>query len=279
MKSSAIMTLVIASLFLFGGADALAASSDKSNKSDKSSKSSKSSKSDDDEVVVVPPEVVSIPAILTNTISQGSGTLDLLADVTAETLQSYITDSGSIFLGVDLNEAANGLESSTSAGIAIESAVLEIVTSDGSFSFSDLLTNTSADILNSAGTDAYNTLFGTAGGSEIAGNSTDFSDLDDVLKIQDVSFTGDIISATVRLEFVDPTGSGANEDFFDFSGGSEQFALVTEAQATAIDLKSYTAPEGVSFSASSPPGSPEPWWALVLLIPAIQLYKSRAAKK
>ena len=39
MKSSAIMTLVIASLFLFGGADALAASSDKSNKSDKSSKS------------------------------------------------------------------------------------------------------------------------------------------------------------------------------------------------------------------------------------------------
>ena len=123
-------------------------------------------------------------------------------------------------------------------------------------------------------------MFGTATRSEIlTQNTTDFSDLDDVLQFENVSFTGDLISARVDLDFVDTTGTGVNEQFFSFSGDYEQFAIITEDQANAIDQKSYTVPEGVSFSASSPPGSPEPWWALVLLVPAIQLYKSRAAKK
>ena len=100
------------------------------------------------------------------------------------------------------------------------------------FSFSDILTNTSANLASSTGTAAYNTLFGTATRSEIlTQNTTDFSDLDDVLQFENVSFTGDLISARVDLDFVDTTGTGVNEQFFSFSGDYEQFAIITEDQA------------------------------------------------
>src|SRR5512133_2698255 len=45
-----------------------------------------------------------IPAVLTDRIYQGSGTINLLKDVSSSTLQSYLQNNGIARLGVDLNE-------------------------------------------------------------------------------------------------------------------------------------------------------------------------------
>ena len=52
-----------------------------------------------------------------------------------------------MFLGVDLNEDASGLEESTSQGVAIKEVELVLTTTEGTFSFTTFYTNTTAMIL------------------------------------------------------------------------------------------------------------------------------------
>jgi len=112
-----------------------------------------------------------IPTVLTDKVFKGSGTIDLLKDVSSAELQQYLTGTGGLLLGVDVNEAADGNESSTSAGIAIKQLELVLRTTAGTFSFSDFFTSTTAMIqeAGTSGAQVFYTVFGKTGSSQITG--------------------------------------------------------------------------------------------------------------
>jgi len=251
-----------------------------------------------------------IPTVLTDKIYRGSGTIDLLKDATGAELSEYLGVNGRLLLGVDLNEDASGNESNLSQGIAIKSVQLLITTNQGSFSFSDLFTNTTAVLTEAGGTTAetYYTLFGRGGSSQITGSTTgfDLSKFDDVLEVRNVAITGTITSAQLVVNFLETANSKGvqgNESFFDFSGGFEDFALLAPEDAqlleaaalgmgdvsgtvsyssTTVSPTYYTEPSPTATSTSTSvalaaPGAPEP--ALMLLGDGVVLALLAAARE
>lgn len=233
-----------------------------------------------------------IPAILTDTIKQGSGTIDVMQDVTAAELDGSLS-GGTLYLGVDLNEDASGLEKSTSQGVAIKEMELVLTTTEGTFSFSTFYTNTTAMITEQgfADADEYYTLFGATGSSQISSSTEGFnlSTFDDVIEIQEISYTGDILDAQIRVTFLDTDKKlGDNEEFFDYSAGFEDLAILsaTDAQTLdAADIGLSDAPTSIDYTATTPSGgdiaapsgAPEPPWILLGVIPALIL--SRVKRK
>ena len=222
-----------------------------------------------------------IPTVLTDKIRKGVGIIDLLQDTTVTELQEYLAN-GSLYLGVDVNEEASGNESATSGGIAIAEMELIIATTEGSFSFLEFYTNTTAMII-SAGAEVaqeYNTLFGSTGSNELTSSSGfDLSTLDDVIQLDNITISGEIISAELYVTFVVTDNSGVNEQFFDFSAGFEEFALLSGSAANLLDsanvgINEFT-PIEISYQLSAPVGTPEPYWYLFLVIIAIRIILER----
>ena len=224
------------------------------------------------------PSQAEIPTVLTDKIRRGSGVIDLFADVTGAELESYLT-SGTAFIGVDLNEDASGLESSLSVGVAIKEVELALQTSAGDFSFTTFYTNTSAMILEQGASSAeeFNTLFGNAGGNTLtsATSSFDLSSFDDVIELRDISFEGEIIGAQLNITLLDTArGAGDNEQFFDFSAGFEEFALLGSTDAAALEGASIgisDAPGTLSYNVAAPSGAPEAPWFVLAGLPALIL--------
>jgi len=218
--------------------------------------------------------------VLKDTVSQGSGIIDLFKDVTSVELESYL-DSGTMYLGVDLNEAADGTESSTSVGVAIESMEMIIQTTDGDFSFAEFYTNTTAMITAEGNTvnEEYYTLFGTNGSNAINGGTKDTSSFDDVIMLTDISYTGEIINATLYINFLDTGVGGENETFFDYSNGFEELALFTYEQALNVETTAAgisASPESITYDVSAPSGAPAPPWPIILGLGAIWLLRARS---
>ena len=225
------------------------------------------------------PAGAEIPTVLTDKIRNGDGVIDLFQDVTAEELQQYLQGE-TVYLGVDLNEDASGNESSTSAGVAIQEMELIIQTTEGDISFTEFYTNTTAMIQATGSTEAqeYYTLFGSAGGSDITSSTTgfDLSTFDDVITIDNVQVSGDIIGAQLRVTFLDTAGTGDNETFFDYSAGFEEFAILSSTDASTLDSAAVglsDAPQNISYSVDAPSGTPEPSWFLMAALPAIILWR------
>ncbi len=222
-----------------------------------------------------------LPAALSDRIYKGSGSIDIMKDATGAELTDYLNaETGTMYLGVDLNEAADGVENSGSVGVAINDITLSIETTAGNYTFSDFQTNTTAGILStSSATDDYYTLFGTAGSNQVTGGTSDFdlSQFDDVITIENIEFDGDVVSASLDVTFVDTQGAGTNEEFFDYSAGFEEFAIVSKNDAAALEKAAIGISEDtsteVSFAVTVPSGTPEPWWFLVLALPFVQLMK------
>lgn len=222
-----------------------------------------------------------IPAALTDTIRKGSGTINLLNDMTAAELQNYLL-SGTMFLGVDINENASGVESSTSAGIAIKQLELILQTSNGIMTFDNFYTNTTAMIIEEGTSEAQNfyTAFGRTGSNNINGSTSgfDISTFDDVVKIQNIDLEGVTIQgAQLNMAFLETANNaGVNESFFDFSGGFEDFAVVMESDANLLeDYSSETltsssqeivAATTQSYIVNAPAATPEPHWSALLLV-------------
>jgi hypothetical protein len=226
-----------------------------------------------------------IPAALTDKIRKGSGTIDMLIDVSGADLGQYL-QSGTMHLGVDLNETASGNESSNSVGIAIQQLELVINTTNGEFSFSEFFTNTTASIEtegNPGGSEFF-TLFGTAGSNQINGSNSNFdiSSYDDVIELQNIEFDGEILGAELRVTFVDTVGNGENETFFDFSGGFEDFAIFSAEDAALLDAENIglaDSPSGIQFTTSNgndeSGGAPSPGWLVLGVLPLFFLAKQR----
>lgn len=182
-----------------------------------------------------------IPTVFTDKIFKGSGSIDMLLDVSASELDSYFTSEGRLILGVDVNEANSGVETSSSLGVAIKQIELLITTTDGDFSFSDFYTNTTANIIEAGTSTAseYYTLFGTGGSNTLNSGTGDFSQtlLDDVIYLDNIAYTGEVLGVRLNVSFLktSTTLGGVNESFFDYSGGFEDFAIIYEQQSLLIE--------------------------------------------
>jgi len=226
-----------------------------------------------------------IPTILSDKIHKGSGIIDIMRNATGEELDSYLA-SGDVYLGVDLNEDAGGNESSTSLGVAIDQMELVITTTDGEFTFDEFYTNTTA-MIEEAGTmqtQEYYTLFGSTGSNEISGSTTDFdlTQFDDVVELRNVEYSGTILSAELRVSFVDTSGSGETETFFDYSDGFEEFAILSASDAGLLDdsdIGLSDASSSLSFTyyedIDAAVGAPEPLLTLAAAVPLMLYLGSR----
>jgi hypothetical protein len=227
-----------------------------------------------------------IPTLLTDKVNKGEGTIDLLVDVSSDELSSYL-DSGTLYLGVDLNENAVGNESRDSVGIAIQELELVITTTSGEYTFSEFYTNTTAMIQAEGSTTSseYYTMFGTLGSSQLTGGTSDFdiSAFDDVVQVQNIEVEGEILSAELRVKFLDTNGSGANETFFDYSNGFEDFAIFSAEDAAILDganIGLADAPTGeIQFTQyvniNEAIGAPGPSALTLAVIPLLLLLKTR----
>lgn len=232
------------------------------------------------------PAYAEIPAVLTDKIRSGDGIIDIFKDVSAVDLQNYL-QGGRLMLGVDLNEDASGIESSTSAGVAIKQMELIISTTNGDFSFSEFYTNTTAMIMEAGQAEArqFYTLFGAAGGSNITSSISgfDLSTFDDVVTISNINVTGDITGARLKVTFLKTARAGDNESFFDYSAGFEEFAIITDTDARTLESANIglgdAAPKNIAYEIDSPAGTPEPYWFLLLAIPVIIMWRKRKFEK
>jgi hypothetical protein len=146
-------------------------------------------------------------------------------------------------------------------------------------------------ILESGATEAaeYHTLFGQTGSSQISSTveGFDLSSFDDVIEIRDISFTGDITGAQIRVSFLDTANkAGDNEEFFDYSAGFEDFAILAAADAQLLDnadigleeaptTVAYTESEPSGGDLAAPSGAPEPHWLLLGAVPLILLSRKK----
>ena len=219
---------------------------------------------------------------LTDRIQRGSGTINLLRNLSAESLSDYLNVDGTLRLGIDVSENARGIENSSSLGIAIKSLELILVTTAGTFSFDDVFTGTIA-LIRETGTaqdNSFNVLLGQARRNSLTSSTPgfDLGRFDDVIQVRDIQYEGTILSANINVSFLDTPGSGrANDEFFDFSGGPEDFSLLSTSDAAALDALEIGHTEarsnGVTFDSSGdspspgdPPGGPAP--PVILLLAA-----------
>ena len=168
-------------------------------------------------------------AVLTDKIYQGEGTIDLMKDLSSVQFDQYFSGNSQLRLGVDLNDNAVGNESRDSIGVAIKNIELAIQTTEGSYTFSDFFTSTSAMILEAGTSEVaeFQTLFGTLGSSQNTGSGgINISHLDDVIEMRNIDFDGEVTAAVLSVKFLDTadTGVEGNETFFDWSAGFEDFA-------------------------------------------------------
>jgi hypothetical protein len=215
---------------------------------------------------------------LSDRIHQGSGTINLLRNLSAGSLADYLNVDGTLRLGIDVRENASGVESNSSLGIALKSLELILVTTAGTFSFDDVFTGTVALIRESSTPqdNSFNVLLGQSGRNSLSSSTPgfDLGKFDDVIQVRDIQYEGTILSANVNVTFLETRSRGnANDEFFDFSGGPEDFSLLSRTDAAALNALEIGHAEarsnGVTFNSPSPgdpPGNPAP--PVILLLAA-----------
>lgn len=151
-----------------------------------------------------------------------------------------------IEIGVDVNESANGTEKSESQAVALKSVRLDVTLADGSsqslMQFSTLTKSLLAEGNNGpASRQPFFTLLGSSGSNEITGSS-----LNEFQKNFDSTIQIDIpaelnlsqaVEATLHIDLVNTnTKLGDPEQFYDYSNGFEDLALLDYADARFLDI-------------------------------------------
>lgn len=180
---------------------------------------------------------------LTDTVKQGSGVISLLKNINASTLEAYRTDNvGKLVFAVDINENASGLETSKSQGVAVKSVVLEVTFAAGSKkSYTHFWTETQAlispDAAGITGRNTFYTLLGDAGSSRISQNGKIGNQyFDSTIKVTVPDDLSTVTAAVLNVELLQTNPAlGDPENFYDYSGGFEDMAIVTQATAKYLD--------------------------------------------
>lgn len=195
------------------------------------------------------------------------GTIDLTratgsySTITADELNALIADNnGSLVFVVDVNEANGGLETARAQGVAIKRAELKVAgvtvgggTANPATNFQPFSTQTQAQIAEAGSTTrrTWYTVLGDAGSNEITPRNVDGKVFDSTLRLP---VTGTIPSGAtdikLHVEFLKTNPSlGDPEDFYDCTGGSEDFALVTRPVTQYFDV---TVPTTSAFRTEAP---------------------------
>ena len=181
---------------------------------------------------------------LTDTIKKGVGAINLLKDLTPAQLETLRTLSGGkLIFGVDINEAANGSEKSTTQGVAIKDIRLSLSFKDGSTKSYNLAegccsTKTQALVAEkgSSTRKLWYTLLGETGSSRITNANKIQSVFDDTLTITAPDDLSGLTAAVLNVSLLATDDSkGDPEGFYDFSGGFEDLALLNPTDAKFLD--------------------------------------------
>jgi LruC domain-containing protein len=190
--------------------------------------------------------------------SSGRGSIDLLRNVTASQLEAYrqqhLAIDGRHYLsfGVDVNEAAKGLEKSSAQGVTVALAQLTVVRAGVSTIYSDYMTRTQA-LLRPAGStqrSSYYTLLGEGGSSRITSGNAIQSQFDSTLNLFVPDDLSTVTSASLLIRFLDVNQTvGEPEAFYDYSGGFEDLALLNNTDAKYLNT---TLVQNSTFASEAP---------------------------
>lgn len=200
---------------------------------------------------------------LKETIKKGEGEMKL-SDSQVKDLASYVaeynkpspTEPGrrAISFGVDINESANGTEKASSQAVTVEFAWLEVKTKNSTKRYgkapsdtkteedSDFYTETQAWVVKKDSTKRQKmyTLLGRTGSAQITGGSDIQNNYDSTLKIviPDGVDLSDAIEVELKVLLADLNVKlGDPEQFYDFTGGFEDVALLNETDSKVVDNK------------------------------------------
>jgi len=194
---------------------------------------------------------------LTDTIgSRGVGDISLLKDMNAPQIEAFrAANDASLVFAVDVNEAADGFEKSSSQGVAVEAAWIEAVFPGSSVPrvYGKFSTQTQALVAPSGSTtrQIYYTLLGDAGSSRITSSSKIGNQyFDSTLKVEVPDSLANATSIVLKVRLLNVNDrAGEPENFYDFSGGFEDLAILVPADAAYFDR---VLPQEVSFRQEAP---------------------------
>lgn len=207
----------------------------------------------------------------------GVGTIDLFKAhnprtvINGPALESLRDEAGGkLIIGVDVNEAANGTEKSTSQGVAVKSMALTVVINGVTKTYQAAWPNnpgnccsteTKTPLLAAAGSQQrqgpYYTLIGHAGSNSITGNS-EIKNIDSTLTINIPDNLSSASSAILKIELLQTnTSLGDPEAYYDFSGGYEDLALLNKSDAALINQDAAGQIEAPIIVQTNPPPPPD----------------------
>jgi LruC domain-containing protein len=180
--------------------------------------------------------------------STGTGNIDLFRaavqsrNLSSADLEAFRTDNaGMLAFAVDVNEAASGFEKSASQGVAVDSAVLTFIVDGVTHTFEEFSTETKSMIARAGETSrsSYFTLIGDGGSGRITSStSSDIygSSFDATLRMPVDIDISQATTAQLMVKLLDTNKAlGDPEDFYDYSNGFEDVAIVTSGDAAYLD--------------------------------------------
>jgi LruC domain-containing protein len=192
--------------------------------------------------------------------SNGVGSVDFLKDVTPADLEAFRQEgSGQLMLAIDVNEAAEGTEKSSSQAVTLASVVLSVTTGGVTTDYTVYETATQA-VVAPAGTLnrlLYFTAIGDTGSNRITSNAIQ-NTFDSVLKIQVGQDLSVATAVTAEIVFLDTNVSlGDPEAFYDFSNGFEDLALLNLADSVFLEDLAPGQDEAPAVILTNPPVGPD----------------------
>lgn len=155
-------------------------------------------------------------------------------------------------LGIDVNENNKGSETSNAQGITIASVSITVTRASGTTVYTTYRTRTQA-LIAPAGTttrNRYYTALGESGSSRITGSNQIQNQFDSTLDLFVPDSLADVTAATLQIVLLDVNKTlGDPESFYDYSGGFEDLALLTQQDAYYLNV---TVKESTSFSTQAP---------------------------
>lgn len=189
--------------------------------------------------------------------SNGTGQINLLKDLSASQLEQYRMDNnGAIIIGIDINEAANGTEKSTTQAVTIKTLIFNIELDDGSsYTYQVFSTETQVTVaeVNSTERHTYYTALGDAGSNRITSSNSIQNIFDSTIKIDLPIDLSSAITAEINIILLDTNVSlGDPEAFYDYSNGFEDLAILNQSDSLYLDQLAPGRDEAPAVELSNP---------------------------
>lgn len=180
--------------------------------------------------------------------ANGRGTINVFdvsgsaPDLNAATIELFRQDNdGKLAFAVDVNEAANGTEKSSSQAVTLDTVRLVVVRASGTTQYTQFWTQTQTVVARKGSNirSTYYSMIGDTGSSRITSNTASAingSDFDATLYIPVNEDLSNALSITLNITLLDTQVQlGDPEAFYDFSNGYEDLAIVTQSDADLLD--------------------------------------------